>query len=74
MPVWEDTKEIDWEGQLSMMAKKTAGYVIDHSRAIVSLAATGSIPPICKDHISGLWTIPRGCIVEIRKLRGGYEK
>jgi hypothetical protein len=61
----------DLEGSVMSMPKKTSGYFLDGGKKTISLATTASVvnPPV--DHVAGIWTIPQGCVLEIRKLKGG---
>ena len=67
---WHTEKSFKFDEHYSFLVQKTVGYLIKESKDAISTSkCRGMISHEGGFDFNGLWTIPKGCIKKIRKLK-----
>lgn len=66
---WEFIDDVDFDKHYGSMNIKTIGYFVKETTDAITTTACMAAPE-GKVSINGMWTIPKGCIKKIRKIKG----
>ncbi len=66
---WNDFDNFDFDNHYQHLSQKTVGYFLKETKNAISTSKCRGLIEKYGGQFNGVWTIPKGCIKKIKKLK-----
>jgi hypothetical protein len=64
---WKEPAEFDWKGHVAATYHMAIGYYVNETKSVITICQAYAVDNF--HMFIGAFTIPKGCIIKIRKLK-----